>query len=406
MKKTILENGLTVITKGNTTDNSVMLTYWVKAGGNNEKKYPYGIAHFLEHNMFKGTKNLNKEQITGSIDEIGGQFNASTSHERTNYYTIVPYTSWEVGTKVLSDMMFNSIFPEDEIEKEKLVVHEEIKRSHDNPAGYGYRVLYQKLMEKYPERQSVLGTPESVSSITRDDLVNFTNEFYKPKNMVFVATGNVDHDKLVSLLKELTPDDKSEVVSDVTKFEPGKLNSETINITKDTKQAHLLFAIQTTSGTDEEAYILDIISGILGGSMTSRLFKKIREEKGLAYTVSATNYGSSDFGFIQGYVGTDPNNLEEVKQIIKDELFLLKEELVGEKELNKVKNLMSGQFLVSNDSKSFQNTMLGMEALYGLGEDPKSYAEKLSKVTKEQIKETANKYFTDENILFVQVAPK
>jgi len=405
MKKTTLKNGLTVITKNNEGNVSSMLTYWVKAGGNHEKNYPYGIAHFLEHMMFKGTKNRSKEQIKEAIDEIGGVFNATTSAERTNYYTIVPYTEWKVGTEVLTDMMFSSVFPEDEIEKEKKVILEEIKRSEDDPSGYAYRAMIEHFMKDRPERQSVLGSPETVTSVTREDFVSFVDAFYQPSNMVFVATGNINHEELCSLLEEITPKSSKEVDAAIEHFVPFELGGETITLEKDTKQANLRWAIFGPDGHKKDAYVFEIIGTILGGSMSSRFFKTIREERGLAYSVNAGYIGNDDYGTLMGYVGTDPSKLEEVKEVITAELEKLKTELVSEKELNKVKNLEIGRFLVSQDSKQNINYNLAMQHLYGLGEEPKEYAKKIKSVTSEDIMRVANEYFGKEKFLFVEVVP-
>lgn len=406
-KQTKLENGLTIITKHNENDNSVMLNYWVKVGGNNEKDYPYGIAHFLEHNMFKGTKKRSKNEIKEELEGVGGILNASTGSNVTNYHTIVPYTKWENGIEVLSDMMFNSVFPEEEVEKEKKVVLEEIKRSKDNFASYGFRVMIKEIFENHPERQSVLGNAESVSSITRENLVKFVDEFYQPENMVFVATGNVDHEKVVEKIEKLIPK-KSKVVKPLkTELKMKEFNSQTVNITKDTSQAHLMFGLYgPTSKDKEETYICEILSGILGGGMTSRLFKSIREEKGLAYSVNASFTNSNDYGLMCGYVGTSPENVEQVKELIKEEFEYLKDHLVEEKELTKVKNMMSGRYLISNDSKQVQNSLLAYNYFFEEEDDPKKYAEELNKVTPEKIKEVANKYFSKDKFLFVQITPE
>lgn len=404
--KSILPNGLTVITNHNENAVSTMLTFWAKAGGNNEKNYPYGIAHFLEHMMFKGTKNRNKHDIKEHIDEIGGLFNATTWSDKTRYYTVVPFDNWKIGVDVLTDMMFNSLFPEDEIEKEKKVVLEEIKRSQDDPSGYAFRQLITYLMKERPERQSVLGSSESVSSITRDDLVRFVNEFYQPSNMVFVATGNINHTELCHYLTQLCPTETKEVDSKVGRYLPINLNGHTISFEKDIKQTHLRFAVLGVDGHHEDVYTLDVIGTLLGGSMSSRLFNLIREERGLAYSVSTGYSTSDDIGYMSGYVGTDPTKVEEVKSIIVEQFDRLKTEKVPLKELEKVKKSMIGSYLISQDYKEAINTQLAVEHMYGLVVDPKTYAECVNRVTEEDIIRVANTYFGADKFLFVEVGPK
>lgn len=404
--KTVLKNGLTVISEHTEHSVSTMLTYWTKVGGDYEKNFPFGIAHFLEHMMFKGTEERTKEDIKEEIDAIGGSFNASTWGDKTRYYTVVPFDKWETGVTVLSDMMFNSIFPEEEVKREKGVVLEEIKRYEDEPSGHAFNVLYEEMMKNRPERQSVLGTPDSVSSISRDDLLSFVDAFYQPKNMVFVATGNINHEALCSLLETLTPSTSKEVDTSIEPFEPFSLGGKTITIEREIKQAHLRFGLFGPNAHEEDSYILDVIGTLLGGSMSSRFFKIIREEKGLAYTANCGYMKGNDLGFLLGYVGTDKEKLSEVKEIIVKELNRLKTEPVSSKELEKVKNLKTGRYLVSQDYKEYINLHLAVQHMYGIGDSPVQYADKIKKVTSDDILRVANTYFGEDKMLFVEVVPK
>ena len=403
-KKTVLSNGLTIITDHNEKAFSTMLTFWVKAGGNHETSFPFGIAHFLEHMMFKGTKKRTKDEINEHIDEIGGIFNASTWPDKTRYYTTVPFDRWKVGVDVLTDMMFSSLFPENEIETEKKVVFEEIKRSQDDPANLAYNILTGKLRERQPERQSVLGTPESVGSITRDDLLRFVDTYYIPSNMTFVATGNIQHDELVSYIEQLVPESDKKVNADLSDTIQSKLNGEVIHIKRDIAQAHLRWSLYGPKGTEDDAIVMSVIGTLLGGSMSSRLFKKIREERGLAYTASAGYSGNTHEGFLMGYVGTDPTNADEVMGIIIDELDRLKTEPVGDKELNKVKQSKIGRMFTSQDYKENINAALAIEEMFNLPFNPEQDADEIQNVTADDIMRVANTYFGKEKILFAEVS--
>jgi len=406
MKKTTLANGLTVMTNHDKNAKATMLTYWVKVGANNEKNYPYGIAHFTEHMLFKGTKNRTSEEINESIDGIGGNFNATTSAERTNYFTQVPFTGWEVATEVLSDMLFYSTFPVDEMEKEKKVVTEEIKRYEDDPGSQAYDLMMDELMKHYPERKNILGTRESVASITQEDLNRFVDEFYQPSNMVFVATGNINHEMLCEKLETLTPKESKSVVSELEPFVPYELGGKTVSLEKDIKQAHLRWMLFAPTGHDKDAHVFDLVGTLLGGSMSSRLFKIIREEKGLAYTASAGYAGGHSMGMLIGYVGTDVANLEDVKTTIIEQLERLKTEPVSDKELNKVKSLKSGRLLMAQDYKESINRDLAMKHLFELGEDVMEYTKKINAITAEDIMRVANTYFGEKKVLFAQIVPK
>lgn len=402
-KQTTLQNGLTVITHHEPSNNSTMLAFWVKAGSDNEKNYPYGIAHFLEHCMFNGTKTRTKDQINEAIVEVGGSFNASTSTIRTNYYTIMPHTQWRKGITILADMMFHSNFPEDEIQKEKKVVLEEIKRAQDDPVGYGGRVMVEHMMKHYPERQSTLGTSESVSSITREDLLSFMDTYYQPQNMVFVATGNINHEEVCALLETVTPTTSKEVVSSVEPYKPIAFNGEVVQITRDISQTHLRFGLVGPDVYHEDTKVMEIIGDLLGGNMSSRLFKKVRNERGLAYSVAAMYAPFIDYGRFTIYVGTSNEKVEEAKSVIMEELERLKTEAVSEQELTKVKNYAIGQYLISLDSKQVINSDIAMGHLFGVTETREEYEEKINKVTPEDIMRVAKTYFTKENLLIVEV---
>jgi predicted Zn-dependent peptidase len=404
-QKTVLSNGLTIISQHNEKSVSTLLNFWVKAGGHYEKGFPYGIAHFLEHMMFKGTKNRHRDEIIESIDEIGGRFNASTFVDKTHFYTTVPYDMWETGVTILADMIFHSTFPIEEMEKEKKVVLEEIKRSQDDPSGYASRLLLETLRSNHPERASVLGTPESVSSITRDDLLRFVATYYQPHNLVFVATGNIHHEALVTLLEQATPAKQGSTIFEQPLPFAARSVGGTVTIKRDIKQAHIRWGIPGPNALHEEFFTAEVISHVLGGGMSSRFFKKIREEKGLAYATSAGYLANADEGFMLGYAGVNHANITEVKMLIIDELESLKTQMVTDKELNRVKNANIGHFLISQDDKEQINLNLAVEHMMKISGDPYSYAKGIRAVTAEDINKYANKYFHPTKIQFVEVVP-
>ena len=404
-KESTLTNGLRVITYHNPHAVSTLQSYYVKAGGNNEEHYPYGTAHFLEHMLFKGSNTISKEEIVERIDEVGGQINASTSSEMTRYYTVTPFDAWKTGANILSDMIYHASFPEEELAKEKNVVIEEIKRAYDDPSGFAFRKLIEELRFKNPERASVLGTIDSVSSITREHLTSFVAEYYQPHNMVYVATGNIDHDGLVSYLESVSPLKEHQSLRLPRPFERYLFDGKEVKLHRETKQAHLRFGIFVSSVLDEELYTADVVANLLGGGMTSRFFKLIREELGLAYTAAAGAVLSSDEGFLTGYVGADPQNVEQIKSIIIQELEKLKTELVSPRELTRVQNALSGRYLISQDSHFNINSNLAQHALFNIDPDPIKYATGIKHVTPAHIQTFANKYFGIHKILFVEISP-
>jgi predicted Zn-dependent peptidase len=406
MQKTILDNGLTILSKKDANAISATISFFVKAGSYQEKNYPNGIAHFIEHMMFKGTNKRSSFDINDEIESVGGMMNAYTSYDVTKYYTKIPYDQWKVGLDILLDMLWNAQFPEEELQKERNVVLDEINMKNDNPSQQAFDILNQTLHKNYEERKSIIGTPESVSKVTRNDMIRFVDEFYQPNNVVFVATGNVEHEQIVDYIKNFksTRNGVSNIKIDPFTFEG--LTNETITIEKEINQANIAFAMNGPTVYDEDLPTLQIISRIMGGGMSSRLFKTIREERGLAYTVSMGISPNRDSGFIKGYVGTYKDKMEEVKTIIKEELNRLRYEEVTDKELNKAINYSKGTFMMGLEGNASQNEYIGRNFLLGLSADPNEDIEKIEKVTKEDIKRVANKYFEEDNYLFVQVVPK
>lgn len=401
---TILSNGLTVITNQMKEANSLILSYWVKAGGDNEKNYPYGIAHFIEHNLFNGTKTRTKEQIQKEIYASGGEFNAGTSGNMTNYYTILPKEDWKLGTEILTDMLFNSLLTEEMLEKEKKIVIQEIHRSDDNYNSF--RPLMKATRKNRPEFEAVLGTVESVTSIKREDVIRFMNEFYQPKNMAFIVTGNVDHDEICSLLEQLVPVKEDLHIERPEPFTEEDFNVEEIILEKDINQTHYRFAMYGPGPDNDDRYALKVLTQVLGGGMDSRLFQKIREEKGMAYAVSLADTVMSDYGLIYGYVGTTPENIEAVKQMITDEFNDIKQNSITEEELSHTKTFLKGRSAINRDDKVYEHDLTGSSFILGKETTIEEYRAIIDAITLEDVKHVANKYLNEEKMIKYFVQPK
>lgn len=402
---TTLQNGLVVITEKIEHASSAMLSYWVKAGGDYEKGYPFGVAHFLEHMMFKGTKKRNKYEISEDASFIGAIQNAGTYTDKTTYYLQIPYHQWKPAVELLSDMMFHSTFPEDEMEMEKKVVLEEIKSYSDDPASLAFGTLQKEIMAHYPEKQEILGTAESVMSITRNDIVRFVNEFYQPKNMIFVATGNVDHEEIVAYLEELLPKEVSGERKEMPAFEEHDFAGKEVTITKEIDQSHVCWALFGPNVFEKENSTMRVLAQILGGGMSSRLFKKIREDRGLAYSASAMYGADHQTGLLRGYVGTSKEHVEEVKRIILEELDLLQHEFVSDIELQRAKNSLTGRKMIADDRTDAKYVTLAVKELYNVFLETETFKKEIEAVTKEDIQKVAQKYL-QKKPLFVQVLPK
>ncbi|CAG7644346.1 M16 family metallopeptidase [Paenibacillus allorhizosphaerae] len=401
MNKTVLSNGLTVITEHQEKAVSTLICYWVKAGGHHELNYPFGIAHFLEHMRFKGTASRSKERIMEEVSEIGGRLNASTSPEWTRYFIYTPYDEWQHGTEFLTDLIFGSIFPEQEIAIEKSVVIEEIKRAEDNPQMYGSRLLLRMLRGMHPERAGNLGTESSVTSITRDDLIRFNREYYQPHNIVLVVTGHIDHGKLVAYLESIVPPAEGyNAPPKLEKLKRSKLDGRTVYIERDIRQAQLHWGMY---GPDRESP--DRYAGYVAVRLLqSRLTKEIRTERGLAYAVTAEMNTMFSEGAITGYAAAALDRIDEVKRIIVAEFIRLKTESVPEDELFRAKKSITGRHLIAEDQRESLNARLASEHIFGVSFDPVEFADRVLEVEADDVMRFAETYFQDNSMLFVQVS--
>ncbi|MFE5321063.1 M16 family metallopeptidase [Paenibacillus sp. NPDC056579] len=404
MRTTTLPNGLTIVSKHNEQAVSTLLCYWVRAGGHYELQYPYGIAHFLEHMLFKGTKTRTKEQISYDTENYGSRLNAATGVDRTRYFVHTPYDKWKEGIGLLTDMVFHSVFPEQELQMEKKVVLEEIKRAQDNPREYGSRTLMRLLRGMHPERAGNLGTEETVSSITRDDLLRFHSEYYRASNIVLVATGYAPHEELVEYIAGLDIPASPPAAVGLEKLQPYQLNGHVVHEARDIRQAQLHWGMYGPDAYDDAKYAGYVAMHLLGNGQGSRLWRRIRGEMGLAYEVRASLSPMVSEGFITGYVGTDPLRLEDAKAVILEELERMQKERITPEELERAHNSIVGRHLISQDQSEAVNTRLASQQLYQLNSDPRFFAEKIRSVTVEDVQAFAQAYLLKERMLFVQVS--
>jgi predicted Zn-dependent peptidase len=353
---TTLNNGLRIITEQVRDVDSVSLNIRVGVGSRAENTSQNGISHFLEHMAFKGTKSRSALDIAKTFDNIGGIFNASTGRESTSYYAKILSKDVSIGIEILTDILMNSVFPEDELEREKGVVIQEIFQTNDSPTD----IIFDKYMEaaysNQPFGRSILGTQETVKSFTRENLNDYISHHYFGANILFSAAGNVDHDTVV----ELAQASLSKIHS-----KENKQNDDAIYIgseyLEDRKldQVHLLIGFPTVSCYDKKYYIFQVLDSILGGGMSSRLFQEIREKQGLAYSIYSFNSSYTDTGILSIFAGTDNSNLNKLIQSITTELKKLCTHDLKEEEVERVKDRIKSQVLMSRESTSARAEILG-----------------------------------------------
>lgn len=406
LKKTVLDNDLTVLVDTIDTAKSVTVSYFVKAGSYDEKNYPAGISHFIEHMLFKGTTNRSAREINKAIDSVGGIMNAYTDFLMTKYYCIMPYDQWKLGLDVFSDLIWNHTIPEDELERERTVILEEIKMYNDDAQSVSYDLLHKEMHKGYEERQSIIGTFDSVKSITKEDILKYIEEFYQPNNITLVVSGNVEENEVLEYMNNYKFTRTGKTEKKAVEFKQTILSSETKTLPREIEQAHFTWGLFVPGSTNKESFTAEVIAHLMGGSMSSRLYQIIREERGLCYTLSTSYYDFVDSGMILGYVGLDKSKIEEVKDIVIEEFEKLRTELLDEIELQETVANHNGQTMISSEKTSSMNDFVGRNFICGSSTDMEEYLGEIKKVTTKDVQDFANKYFTPDNWQFVEVVPK
>ncbi|MGE5704268.1 MAG: M16 family metallopeptidase [Clostridia bacterium] len=354
------ENGVRIVTEKIDAVRSVALGIWVGTGSKFEQDVNNGISHFLEHMYFKGTKNRTAKQIAEAFDEIGGNVNAFTSKEYTCYYARILDTHAPIALDILSDMYFNSVFDEEEIEKEKNVVIEEISMYEDTPDDLVHDLIARACYGDHPLGYSILGTEDVLRSLRRDDLLRYIEQRYIPQQTVITVAGNFD-DKLIEEIKQRFSSFKREGTTGATSM-PAFLG-KSIAQHKATEQAHFCLSLPGYQVGHEEIYSLILLNNILGGSMSSRLFQEIREERGLAYSVYSYHSSYQEAGTFTIYTGTAPEHVGQVFDIATNVLLDISDKGITTQELNKGKEQLKGSLMLSLESTNSRMSRLGKNEL-------------------------------------------
>jgi predicted Zn-dependent peptidase len=343
-----LSNGFRVVTEHMAGLKSASLGIWVGAGGRHERLEQNGIAHFLEHMAFKGTKKRNSLQIAEAIEDVGGYINAYTSREMTAYYVRVLEPDVPLAMDVISDIVLNSIFDSAEVEIERGVILSEIGQSLDTPDDVIFDWLQEVSYPDQPLGRTILGPEERVRSFTRDDLHAFVKEQYTPDQMVLSAAGAVDHDQLVKMA-EVAFGGLEQRATRV--LQPAVYKGGEHRVIKDLEQAHFAMAFETVSYRNDEIYTAQVFSLALGGGMSSRLFQEIREKRGLCYTIYAQAGAYVDTGSLTIYAGTSGTDLAELSMLCIDELRRSADDM-SEAEVNRARVQMKAGMLMGLESPS------------------------------------------------------
>lgn len=393
IRKTTLDNGLRIVTEHIESVKSISVGIWVKTGSRNETEEQGGVTHFLEHMLFKGTDSRTAFDIAQSMESVGGYLNAFTSSEYTCYYARCVEDQLDRALDVLSDMVLHPSFPEEEVEKEKKVVIEEMKMYRDSPDDYLFEEFSSKMFEGHALGRPILGTEETVSAFSREDLYNYMADRYKPSNLLIAVAGHVDHDKVVEVVSNYFGQLESDQVQN-EKQPIEELNPQKLELTKAIEQTHYVLGRRGLNFDHEDKYLLLLANTILGGGMSSRMHQNVREKYGYCYSIQTFNQSYSDTGIWGVYVGTDKEYVEHVHELVVGELDKIRNEIIPAKELEEAKSQLKGKLLLSQENTSNRMMRLAKSELYfdrfvTLDE----LEENIMNVTAEQIQEFAKDFF-------------
>ncbi len=362
IQKTTLENGIRVVTEKISGAHSVTVGIWVECGSRHEKLHEHGISHFVEHMLFKGTERRSALDIAREIDSVGGVLNAFTGREYCCYYAKVLARKLPLAVDILSDIALNSVFDLDEIEKERKVILQEICMVEDTPDDLVHDLFSHNFWKNHPLGFPILGTQDSVNRIFREGLVRFMAERYCGNDILVCAAGNLDHEAILNQISEAfnnLGECRCPIEPSLPRHERGVHVVE-----KDLEQVHLCLGSLAVPQTHPDRYATYLLNNILGGSMSSRLFQKIREELGLAYSTYSYLNCHSDAGALVLYAGTSPDAAREVLSVMLKELRELKTEPVSEDELHATKEQLKGHLLLSMESSDNRMTRLAKNEIY------------------------------------------
>jgi predicted Zn-dependent peptidase len=387
--KEYLDNGIPVVMEPFNNVRSVAIGVWVKVGSRYESAEQNGISHFLEHMFFKGTKKRTAKDIAVEIDSVGGDLNAFTSRENTAFYVKVLDEYLEKGVDLLSDIFMNSTFPENEIDKEKKIVKEEIKMVEDTPDDYIHDLFVQTVWGQQGLGQSILGRRETVAAFTRDDVLSHIRKYYGTKDIIVSCAGNFDSRTLLKLLEKRFGGLRHG--SEPKKGTPPDFQRGIKVYFKELSEAHLCIGVPSISQTSGERYALYVLNTILGAGVSSRLFQEIREKRGLAYSVYSFTSAYKDTGLWGVYAGVSRKRIREVAGVIIEEMTNLADTLT-EVELDRAKKHLKGNLILGLESTSSRmNNIARQEIYFGRYISPDEIISSVDEVGMDHIRELSQR---------------
>ena len=390
IQTTTLPNGLRVVSDSMPTVETVSLGAWVDVGARHEEPAVNGAAHLLEHMAFKGTQRRNARQIAEEMDAVGGHLNAYTSRENTAYYAKVLKEDASLAMDIISDILQHSTIDQEELERERTVVVQEISQTLDTPDD----IIFDYFQETaYPDQamgRSVLGEADVVRAMKRETLLSFMQRHYSPSRLVISAAGQIDHDRLVAMAGEYftsLPEDRERAE------EPAAYRGGDFRESRDLEQVHVLFGFDGVSFTDPDFYVLSVLSTLLGGGMSSRLFQEVREKRGLAYSTYSYTMSCRDSGMMAIYAGTGEEEVAELIPVVCDEISKVTD-AIEDAEVSRAAAQIKSSLLMSLESTSSRCEQLARQMMiFGRPVPVSETVEKINAVDRAAIRRVAERVF-------------
>jgi predicted Zn-dependent peptidase len=396
--KEILPNGLVVLTEPMEHVHSVSVGIWLRTGSRREPAELNGISHFIEHMVFKGTQRRSAEDIAREVDRVGGMLDAFTAKEMVCFNTRVLDEHLPKAFDVVADMVLEPKFANEDIEREKSVILEEIGMTQDNPEDLVHELFTQNLWNRHALGKPILGTPETVSAFTRETLQSWFQRCYTPNSIVITAAGHLKHEDLVQLVADRFG--KLAAASDST---PDPIPASAPHVTLRTKheleQVHICVGVPALPLSDGRRFVVSVLNNILGGGMSSRLFQNIREKQGLAYAIFSEMNSYRDTGLLSVYAGTSLETAAQLVRSVLDELRRLKDEPLDTEELRRAKDHLKGATLLALEGTGSRMSSLARYHLYfDRHFTAQQLIELLEEVTADDVQQLARELFQSERM--------
>src|SRR6185503_6733873 len=402
IRQTVLDNGFTVITERMDHVRSASVGIWVRSGSRHEAAPLNGISHFIEHTLFKGTRNRTSREIAVESDAIGGHVDAFTSREVASYYVKVLDEHLPRAFDLLADLITAPLFAQEELDRERNVVTEEIKMVEDTPDDLVHEVFVANFWPDHPLGRSILGTVDTLATFNQEKVADYFSAVYAPRNLVVAGAGNLELERFVEMVSRHLGGVKDRPVN-LSAAAPSHATGRFV-LDKDLEQAHLVLGTRCPSMISEDRYSVHVLNVILGGGMSSRLFQTIREDRGLAYAVYSGVNAYTDAGYLSVYAATSPEQINDVIRLSVAEFDKIKTEAVTEAELQRAKDQLKVSIMLSLESTSARMSNLArQEIFFGRQSTLDEILERINRVTTDDVQRVAGEIFGSRELAITAV---